>query len=116
MTFVFFLSLLFAFVLSMAACLQSDAAWWKGSLAAIALGVVTTLLFLFVAVEVPQGGNLPPSSGMVVAAFLGNVLIGAGSGLALMLRKMWSPGKIAKVVFLGGWMHSFMGMMTLAFS
>ncbi len=68
------------------------------------------------AAEVPQGGNLPPSSGMVVAAFLGTVLIGAGSGLALILRKMWSPGKIAKVVFLGGRILSFMGMLTLAFS
>ncbi|PHO02545.1 hypothetical protein CSC82_18595 [Rhodobacteraceae bacterium 4F10] len=113
---IFFLSLFFALVLSMVAFLQSEAAWWKGPLVAFALGVVTVVLLFIVAAEVPQGGNLPPSSGMVVAAFLGTVLIGAGSGLALVLRKMWSPGKIAKVVFLGGWFLSFMGMMTLAFS
>lgn len=109
-------SLFSAAVLAMVAYLQSEAAWWKGPLVALGFLLLTVILAFFAGVDVQETGTTPPFIGLGVAAFLGAILIGAASVLALILRKFWSPGKIAKVVFIGGWMLSFVGVTLLAFS
>ncbi|UWQ31736.1 hypothetical protein K3555_14195 [Leisingera sp. M527] len=91
-----------ASIVSLTAFLQSEAAWWKGPLAALALFLAGFAIAMGIPEEMLASTVLPPVIGIAVGTWLGAGVIGLGSGLALVLRKFLSPGRIAGAAFLCG--------------
>ncbi|MBY6068195.1 hypothetical protein KUW17_15685 [Leisingera aquaemixtae] len=93
-----------ASMLSLTAFLQSEAAWWKGPLAALALFFAGFGIALGLSDAMLENTIVPPVIGLAAAAWLGAGVIGLGAALALVLRKFLSPGRIAGAAFLCGFM------------
>lgn len=91
-----------ASILSLTAYLQSEAAWWKGPLAALALFLAGFAIAMGLSEELLANTTLPPVIGLASAAWLVAAVIGLGSVLALVLRKFLSPGRIAGASFVCG--------------
>lgn len=100
-------------MLAVIAFLQSDAAWWKGPAAALALGLLGYLVFT---VSFNQDGFTPqqPGMGLVIGAWLCGLIVLIGSVLALIMRNFYSAGKIAKLIFLGSSSLIFVSLMAMA--
>ena len=110
----FVLSLVAACFLALVAYLQSEASWWKGPLASLALFVLGVCLVVFLPEEKLDGSFLPPVWYFSLAAWFGALLIGAGALTALALRRYVPTSKIVKMVFGGGWGLMFIGLLLLA--
>ncbi|OBY24537.1 hypothetical protein [Leisingera sp. JC1] len=102
MIFLMLFSICAASIFSLAAFLQSEAAWWKGFLAAAMLFLAGFGIAMGISEELLENTILPPVAGLVWAAWVGAAVIGLGSILALVLRKFLSPGRIAGAAFLCG--------------
>ncbi len=113
---MFFLSFIAAFaasISSLTAYLQAESAWWKGPLASFALYVLAMLVITLVPADAVQEIATFPVSGVITAALACSALVGAGALVSLVLRYFWAPGRIALVVFVGGW---FVIFITILFS
>ncbi|AUQ61802.1 hypothetical protein [Phaeobacter inhibens] len=97
-----FLPFFAASMLSLTAFLQSEAAWWKGPLAALVLFWAGFGVAVGLSDAVVENSIAPPAMGIAAGAWLGAGVIGLGAVLALILRKSLSPGRIAGTAFLGG--------------
>ncbi len=100
-------------MLALIAFLQSDAAWWKGPTAALALVLLGYLAFT---VSFDQEGftRQQPVLGLVISAWLCGLIVLIGSVLALIMRNFYSTGKIAKLIFLGSSSLIFVSLMAVA--
>lgn len=98
-----FFSFFAAAILAPSAYLQSESNWWKGPLAALALVGVGYAVLLFLSPEQLENTILPPVIGLAAAAWICAALIGAGALFALLLRGVWTSGRIAGAGFFGGW-------------
>ena len=102
MIFLLFFSFCTASILSLTAFLQSEAAWWKGPLAALALFLAGFGIAMGLSEEMLENSILPPVAGLAVAAWVGAGVIALGASLALVLRKFLSAGRIAGFAFVCG--------------
>ncbi|AZV77413.1 hypothetical protein EBB79_05580 [Parasedimentitalea marina] len=98
-----FFSFFTASIFSLTAFLQSEAAWWKGPLSALALFALGLAIGVGLQEEALKNTILPPVIGLATAAWTCAILIGLGSVTALALRDFWAPGRIAGTAFVGGW-------------
>ncbi|WP_372574611.1 hypothetical protein [Ruegeria jejuensis] len=73
------------------------------TVALLAFGVVV----LFAMVPEQPNEQPGPALFLFVGAWLCAALVGGGWILGLLLQRRLSPGEIAKVTFLGGWVLSF---------
>ena len=110
---ILIVSLSFSGMISLTAYLQSSSRWWNGPLATVlvfGLGVVA-------ATPSEIGGYMnyvQPLKSFSSMTVICSVLIGLGSILALLFRRIMKPTKIATRVFWGSWATSFGGMMLIA--
>jgi hypothetical protein len=98
-----FFSFFAASIFSLTAFLQSEAAWWKGPLSALALFALGFAVGAGLQEEALKNTILPPVIGLAAAAWTCAAIIGLGSLVALILRDLWTPGRIAGTAFVGGW-------------
>jgi len=115
MTVLFFLSFFVASMLVLTSFLQAESRWWAGLLGALALFVLGVAVFVFVP-QPEEGSFLAPAGFLGLGALVCSVIIGAGSVAALVMRRIWSPGQVAGIVFLGGWLLTFLWFSARAFT
>lgn len=92
-----------ASIFALTVFLQAEAAWWKGPLAAIGLFILCLAIVLFVPAEGVDNTVLPPVMGLASAALGGSVLIGLGSLVGIIGRRFATPGRLAGIAFVVGW-------------
>lgn len=97
-----FFSFFAAGMLSATSFLQAEASWWKGPLATLVLVLAGFVLLIGVPEEALTNTILPPVASLTSGFWLCATIVGAGTLLALTLRRRLSTGKIAGVSFLGG--------------
>jgi len=114
MTFIFLFSFVAACILALVAYLQSEASWWKGPLASLALFALGGAVVVFLHEEALENTILPPVLFLSVAAWFCAGLVGVGALTALALRRFVTTGKIVKLVFGGGWGLILIGLLSLA--
>ncbi|SLN11814.1 hypothetical protein [Ruegeria meonggei] len=111
MTVLFFLSFFVASMLAATAYLQSDSSWWTGLTGALVL-IVLGFLGVFLVPEIEVTGYTSPVVFLVIGVWWCAGIIGLGSASALVLRRFRSAGQVAGIVFLGGWILTFLWFLT----
>lgn len=114
MILLFTFSFVAACILALVAYLQSEASWWKGPVASVALLGLGVGVAVLIPEEALKNSILPPVIFLSAAAWYCAGLVGVGALSALVLRRFVPTGRIVKLVFGGGWGLIFIGLLTLA--
>lgn len=116
MILLFVYSLAAACMVALVTFLQTEAAWWKGPLAAVAVYAVAIGALFFVSQETLDRLAHLPIMGLIIAAQICAVLILVGSVTALIGRRFAAPGQVAGFAFVGSWVLFFGMMVSNAFT
>ncbi|MFT6460470.1 hypothetical protein [Pseudophaeobacter arcticus] len=103
-----------ACILALVAYLQSEASWWKGPLASVALFALGVGIIALIPESALKNSILPPVVFLSAAAWYCAGLVGVGALAALILRRFVPKGRIVKLVFGGGWGLMFIGLLSFA--
>lgn len=104
-----------AVVLALTAYLQCKARWWSGLLAAFGLFAVGWIIASNIPVE-DLREQLPPIAFLGIAAWFASLVVAVGSGLALLLRHGRFGDRVPVIVFIGGWVVTFVLFAIVAFT